>query len=354
MALPVNGGVQERTHDRARRTAGARRLGVIGVGVLAAALSVGISAVPSAAALTAQESQLAATAPEPSATLPASQPPVGVAIPTFVGDTAQAAAPAQLTKADDTPVSPGSTTGTAPDEGNEIIVTARQSSRIDPLAKLNAQSFAAIQAIDKAVVAPVALGYASAVPKPVRNGLRNLLRNLDEPVSFLNDILQLKIGRAAKSAARFGINSTIGVGGLFDMARRKPFNLPYRPNSFANTFACYGVGNGPYFYLPLVGPTTLRDLFGLGLDKAVLPTVVGKPFDDGKVNVALGVVDILTDRVEIDGQLQRIRNESGDPYVAVREVYLAQRRAEIGAICPRHEDTDPDPNLISRVGKGPR
>ena len=138
------------------------------------------------------------------------------------------------------------------------------------------------------------------------------------------------------------------------MARRKPFNLPYRPNSFANTFACYGVGNGPYFYLPLVGPTTLRDLFGLGLDKAVLPTVVGKPFDDGKVNVALGVVDILTDRVEIDGQLQRIRNESGDPYVAVREVYLAQRRAEIGAICPRHGDTDPDPNLISRVGKGPR
>ena len=354
MALPVSGGVQERTHDRRRRTAGARRLGVIAVGVLAAALSVGISAVPSAAALTAQESQPAAAAPELSATLPATQPPVGVAVPTFVGDTTQAAAPAQLTKADDTPVSPGSTTGTAPDEGNEIIVTARQSSRIDPLAKLNAQSFAAIQAIDKAVVAPVALGYASAVPKPVRNGLRNLLRNLDEPVSFLNDILQLKIGRAAKSAARFGINSTIGVGGLFDMARRKPFNLPYRPNSFANTFACYGVGNGPFFYLPLVGPTTLRDLFGLGLDKAVLPTVVGKPFDDGKVNVALGVVDILTDRVEIDGQLQRIRNESGDPYVAVREVYLAQRRAEIGAICPRHGDTDPDPNLISRVGKGPR
>ena len=330
-------------------------MGVIAIGALAAAaLFAGTSAALPAAALTAQESQPAATAPEPSAPLPATQPPVGVAVPTFVGDTTQVAATLQLTKADGPPVSPGSTTGTAPDEGNEIIVTARQSSRIDPLARLNAQSFAAIQAIDKAVVAPVALGYASAVPKPVRNGLRNVLRNLDEPVSFLNYILQLKIGRAAKSAARFGINSTIGVGGLFDMARRKPFNLPYRPNSFANTFACYGVGNGPYFYLPLVGPTTLRDLFGLGLDKAVLPTVVGKPFDDGKVNVALGVVDILTDRVEIDSQLQRIRNESGDPYVAVREVYLAQRRAEIGAICPRHGDTKPDPNLIPRVGKGPR
>lgn len=354
MALPVSGGVQEKTLDRSRRTAGARRMGVIAVAAIAAALSVATSAAHSAAALTAQEGQPAATAPELSATLPATQPPVGVAVPTFVGDTTQAAAPAQLTKADGTPVSPGSTTGTAPDEGKEIIVTARQSSRIDPLAKLNAQSFAAIQAIDKAVVAPVALGYASAVPKPVRNGLRNVLRNLDEPASFLNYILQLKIGRAAKSAVRFGINSTIGVAGLFDMARRKPFNLPYRPNSFANTFACYGVGNGPYFFLPIVGPTTLRDLFGLGLDKAVMPTVVGKPFDDGKVNVALAVVDALTDRVEIDSQLQRIRNESGDPYVAVREVYLAQRRAEIGAICPRHGDTDPDPNLVPRVGKGPR
>lgn len=332
-------------------------MGVIAVGALAAALSAGTTAAPPAAAPTAQESQPAASAHEPSTPLPATQPPVGVAVPTFVGDTNEVAATAQLTNADGTPVSPGSTTGTAPDkgnEGNEIIVTARQSSRIDPLSKLNAQSFAAIQAIDKAVVAPVALGYASAVPKPVRNGLRNVLRNLDEPVSFLNYILQLKIGRAAKSAARFGINSTIGVAGLFDMARRKPFNLPYRPNSFANTFACYGVGNGPYFFLPVVGPTTLRDLFGLGLDKAVLPTVVGKPFDDGKVNVALAVVDALTDRVEIDGQLQRIRSESGDPYVAVREVYLAQRRAEIGAICPRRGDTNPDPNLIPRVGKGPR
>ena len=330
-------------------------MGVIAVGALAAAaLSAGTSAAPAAAALAAQVSQPAATAPEPLAPLPATQPAAEVAAPTFVGDTNQVEAESQLTKADSTPVSPGSTTGTAPDVGSEIIVTARQSSRSDPLAKLNAQSFAAIQAIDKAVVAPVALGYASAVPKPVRNGLRNVLRNLDEPASFLNYILQLKIGRAAKSAARFGINSTIGIAGLFDMARRKPFNLPYRPNSFANTFACYGVGNGPYFFLPLVGPTTLRDLFGLGLDKAVLPTVVGKPFDDGKVNVALGVVDALTDRVEIDSQLQRIRNESGDPYVAVREVYLAQRRAEIGAICPRRGDTNPDPNLVPRVGKGPR
>ena len=65
-------------------------------------------------------------------------------------------------------------------------------------------------------------------------------------------------------------------------------------------------------------------------------------------------LDAGADRVEIDSQLQRIRTESGDPYVAVREVYLAQRRAEIGAICPRHGDTDPDPNLVPRVGKGPR
>ncbi|MFX8790031.1 MlaA family lipoprotein, partial [Acinetobacter baumannii] len=82
----------------------------------------------------------------------------------------------------------------------------------DPLAALNARSFEVIQSVDRAVVGPMAMGYKSAVPSPIRSGLRNFLRNLEEPVSALNYVLQLKPGRAAKSVVRFAFNTTVGVG----------------------------------------------------------------------------------------------------------------------------------------------
>src|SRR3546814_6026547 len=89
---------------------------------------------------------------------------------------------------------------------------------------------------------------------PVRDGLGNALRNISEPVNFLNFLLQFKIGKAAETLGRFVVNTTFGVGGLVDVAKTKPFNLPYRRNGFANTLGFYGVEPGPYFYLPLVGP----------------------------------------------------------------------------------------------------
>jgi phospholipid-binding lipoprotein MlaA len=237
-------------------------------------------------------------------------------------------------------------------DGEEIVVTARQPSKADPLARFNAQSYEVIQKVDNAVVGPLAHGYEHGVPGPVRSGLRNFLRNLDEPVSALNYLLQLKPGRAVKSVARFAVNTTFGVAGLVDVAKSKPFNLPYRPNGFANTFACWGIGNGPYFFLPLVGPITVRDLVGLGLDRATIPFAVGRPFNKPYYAIPAGVIDSLNDRVEQDGLLNQLREESPDPYVATRDLYLKQRRAEIGAICPRHGDIKPDPNLPPRVGKG--
>jgi len=240
----------------------------------------------------------------------------------------------------------------AEDEDRDIVVSARASSPADPFAKLNVETYKAIQAVDTAIVGPVAKGYEKGVPKPVRAGLRNFLRNLEEPVSFVNYILQLQPGRAAKSLGRFAVNSTVGVAGLIDVAKKKPFNLPYRPNGFANTFACYGLGNGPFFFLPLAGPVTLRDLAGLLLDKAAVPFAFGKPFNKPAYAIPAGVIDSLNDRIEIDGQLQQLREESPDPYVATRELYLKQRRAEIAAICPKKGDAPIDADLPPRVGKG--
>lgn len=238
----------------------------------------------------------------------------------------------------------------APDD-DAIVVTARAKSPADPLAELNVQSYEAIQIVDSALVAPLALGYETVMPEPLRSGLRNFLRNLEEPVIAVNYLLQLKVGRAVKSVGRFAINSTLGVAGLVDVAKRQPFNLPYTPNGFANTFACYGIGTGPYFFLPLIGPTTLRDVIGVALDRAALPAVVGKPLDDPYYAIPANVIDSLNDRIEIDGQLTRIREESADPYTATRELYLKQREAEIAAICPK-PGVSVETGLPPRPGKG--
>ena len=236
--------------------------------------------------------------------------------------------------------------------GNEIVVSARVKTPADPLMQLNAKSFAVIESIDQAVVGPMALGYQKAVPSPLRSGLRNFLRNLDEPVSALNYVLQLKPGRAVKSTVRFALNTTVGIGGVIDVAKRKPFKLPYHPNGFANTLACYGVGPGPFFFLPIAGPITLRDLIGIGLDKAVIPAVAGRPFNSPYYAIPAISLDALTDRIEMDADLRKLREESNDPYVATRELYLQQRRAEIAAICPKQGDLPIDPKLPPRVGKG--
>lgn len=238
---------------------------------------------------------------------------------------------------------------TAP--GSEIVVTARQATPGDPLAKINVESYQAIQAVDRAVIGPVTMGYKSVMPKPLRLGLRNVLRNLEEPVIAVNFLLQLKPGRAVKSIGRFTINSTMGLAGLIDVAKTKPFNLPYVPNGFANTLACYGIGPGPYFFLPLVGPTTLRDVIGVSLDRVALPAAVGKPFNRPYYAIPANVIDSLNDRIDIDDQLKQIRENSSDPYVATRDLYLKQRKAEIAAICPKKGERV-DTTLPPRPGKG--
>ena len=274
-------------------------------------------------------------------------------------ETAQAAAPAMPDAPASVPVEAAPAASeeqpakppAQPAAGGEIVVTGRQEIAADPLADLNAKSYEAIQAVDLAVIGPIAIGYQKGVPKPLRLGLRNFLRNLEEPIIALNYLLQLKPGRALKSIGRFAINTTFGVAGLGDVAKEEPFNLPYTPNGFANTFACYGIGPGPYFFLPLVGPTTLRDLIGVGLDRAALPAVVGKPLDQPYYAIPANVIDSLNDRIDIDDQLERIRENAADPYAATRDLYLKQRKAEIAAICPKKGQVV-DETLPPRPGKG--
>ncbi len=237
------------------------------------------------------------------------------------------------------PASSAQSQAQAPAGGpTEIIVTGRLPIPEDPLVQINAQSFKVAQSVDQSLVAPVAFAYAEILPRPIRKGLRNFLRNLGEPVVFLNFVLQLKFDKAAETLGRFAINTTLGAGGLIDTAKRKPFNLPRRDNGFANTLGYYGVKPGPYFYLPLIGPTTVRDFIGSRLDLLVLPTFFGKWFRKREILVPVWVLSELGRRIEIDEQL-RETNATKDPYVTTRTRYLQRRQAEIDALHGRDTTT---------------
>jgi ABC-type transporter lipoprotein component MlaA len=215
----------------------------------------------------------------------------------------------------------------------DIVVTAPERWSGDPLEDVNAKSFEATRVVDEAVIGPVARAYGHAVPRPIRSGLRNFLHNLHEPVVALNFLLQLKPGKAVETVGRFAINSTIGGAGLFDVAKRRPFNLPRRANGFADTLGYYGVKPGPYLFLPLIGPTTPRDLLGLVVDRMVVPMAVGKlPSSVGRplhrLARPLAIAKVLDHRAEFDEQLQDLR-ETANPYAARREFYLQRRQAEI-------------------------
>ena len=238
------------------------------------------------------------------------------------------------------PSSLGTDPGEVPPDENEIIVTGRTRTPGDPLQNINAESYAVTQAIDDAVVEPSAHAYEKAVPEPFRNGLRNFANNLHEPAVFVNFLLQLKPGKAAETAGRFLVNSTAGVAGLFDFAKRKPINLPRRRNGFANTLGCYGVKPGPFLFLPVIGATTVRDLIGGSIDALAIPTPlpnsVGSTLSKPYVKIPASIARELDKRVEFDEELEVIHN-SNDPYVAAREYYLQKRQAQIDGICKKKD-----------------
>ncbi len=218
------------------------------------------------------------------------------------------------------------------DDDEDVVVTGRDRAPPgDPLEAINLQSYEVVQAVDTNVVAPMANGYKKVLPEPVRAGVRNFFGNLAAPATFLNFLLQHKIGKAAETVGRFGLNSTIGVAGLFDVAKRKPFKLPPRRNGFANTLGFYGIKPGPFLFLPLVGPTTVRDLIGLTVDRALLPVTVGAPFGQPYYTIPSTAVSSLDYRVEFDEQLRKLR-DTPDPYAASRAFYLRNRQAEIDAL----------------------
>ena len=201
----------------------------------------------------------------------------------------------------------------------------------DPLEGFNRKMFSVNQVFDRVFFRPVAMVYKTVVPNVARKGIRHFFSNLGEPLVFANDMLQLKPKRAVKTLGRFVVNSTVGVGGLLDVAKTRDFRLPHRDNSLGDTLGHYGIGPGPYLFLPFLGPSTFRDLPAGVAEAQALPTVVGSPFDQAEFRIPQTVLTGLDLRVESDAPLKALTASAIDPYATLRSSYLQDREGRVAA-----------------------
>ena len=195
----------------------------------------------------------------------------------------------------------------------------------DPFEPMNRRFFAINEALDQHIIAPIAHRLGSA-PGPFRAGLRNFSHNLSEPVVFINDVLQFHGGRAAGTLVRFVINSTVGIGGLLDVTGNA---IPHHDNGFGTTLGRWGMGPGPYLFLPLLGPSDIRDAFGGAADGGMNPLTYARYAHKAAINIGTTIAGGLGKRVDADQDLETIRATSTDPYASLRSFYLQNRQAEI-------------------------
>ncbi|MEO1048236.1 MAG: VacJ family lipoprotein [Pseudomonadota bacterium] len=230
---------------------------------------------------------------------------------------------------------------------NVIVVTGGYGPpENDPIERINEESYRITQDLDNALVEPIAYAYRDGLPGPLRDGLSNAVNNLREPNNALNFLLQGKIGKTFETLGRLLINSTLGIGGLIDVAEKPGIGLPFRRNGWANTMGFYGVGSGPYLFLPVTGATSARDVTGSFLDQLLLPVAFGEPFNQPEFTVPFYVVSNLDDRLEFDAELKRI-DDTINPYAARRDSYLYRREVEIAEL--RGEEPPPPPDIMEEV-----
>jgi len=229
-------------------------------------------------------------------------------------------------------------TAEAPPAASPASTTAPRA--YDPWEGYNRWMFGVNLKIDRAVLRPLARGYRSGVPAPVRTGLANFLDNLEKPLDLVNDLLQGKPLRAAGDLARFVVNLTAGVGGFLDPATG--MDLPQSDEDFGQTLGRWGWDPGPYLVLPLLPPGGLRDQLGFVPDQALDPFSYADSEWVGYGGKALDAVEGRSRLLDFDEAL----DQAYDPYAFVRDA-VTQRRAYAvrdGAVEPMdYDDLYEDP-----------
>ncbi len=190
----------------------------------------------------------------------------------------------------------------------------------DPLEGLNRATYAFNDAADRAVLKPVAEGYKKVMPDFVRAGITNVFSNLGDVAVSLNNFLQGKPTQGGSDAGRFLVNSTLGVLGLFDVAT--PMGLEKHEEDFGQTLGKWGVGPGPYLVIPLMGPSTLRDVVGRGVDSQA---GWAKQVDHVRTRGAGIGVELINVRASLLGAGETLDQAALDKYQFLRDAYLQRR-----------------------------
>jgi phospholipid-binding lipoprotein MlaA len=208
----------------------------------------------------------------------------------------------------------------------------------DPFEPFNRTMQHVNDGFETVIAKPLDVGYRTVTPRFLRKGLSNAYANVISPITFLNDVLQGKPERASQTLARFVMNSTVGLGGLIDVASAK--GIKRHEEDFGQTLAVWGVKSGPYLVLPLIGPTTIRDGIGYGVDTFSDPLYW--LIHDNTVSYALYGSELLIDYDDHRDDLDNLRKSSIDFYSALRSAYLQNRASEIRDGAPATGDSAPD------------
>lgn len=196
--------------------------------------------------------------------------------------------------------------------------------RPDPLESLNRKTFAVNEALDKAVLEPVARGYARAVPRPVRTGVGNFFSNTRDAWSAANLFMQGRPAEGASDVMRFGTNTVFGVLGVFDVA--SGLGMEKHGEDFGRTLGHWGLGPGAYVVLPLLGPSSVRDTVAMPLDSAA--GLLGG-VDDVALGNTLTALQLTATRADLLPVTDMVDQIALDKYLFVRDAYLQRRQNQI-------------------------
>ena len=214
----------------------------------------------------------------------------------------------------------------------------------DPLEPLNRGIYQFNDTVDKAVTKPIAQGYRAVLPSPVRAGVNNFFSNVDDIFVTANNLLQFKIKTAASDFARLLANTTLGIGGIFDVA--SSFGLEKHDEDFGQTLGYWGIGDGAFLMLPLLGPSDVRDAVGTAVQGYFDPIWNLNNIAVRNSLTALSVVDNRAGLLDAE----KVLDEAAlDPYTFLRDSYLQQRRSLIfDGNPPREKFSDLDSEPVSK------
>lgn len=220
-----------------------------------------------------------------------------------------------------------------PAKGDGAAATGASTAAVyDPWEKYNRRVHAFNSKVDDAVAKPLAQAYVRAVPRPVRTGIDNFFDNLGQPVTLVNSLLQGNPRGAANALGRFLLNSTIGIGGLFDVATKA--KMPDRGEDFGQTMAVWGWRRSRYLEVPFLGPRTVRDMFGLAVDTPLRPI---QYLEDDKTRLflqGLQAVDLRATLLQIEG----FGEGAVDEYTLFRDIWLQRRNYQINQAGRRQQE----------------